>query len=93
MVVLEKRLEEAHLHLSQQKQQREEEVQHLCEEANALEKQLVQERGASLTELQCAQQHHQQKALQLAEALQELELLKRHSAALQEEVRTANTQS
>lgn len=91
MVTLEKRLEEAHLRLSQQKQRREEEVQRLREEAHALEKQLAHERRASLAELQCAQQSHQQRALQLAEALQELQQLKSHSAALQEEVRIANT--
>lgn len=93
MVVLEERLEEAHLRLSQQERQREEEVQRLREEASALEKQLAHQRSASLAELHCAQQSHQQRAVQLAEALQELEQLKSHSAALQEEVRTATAQS
>ncbi|XP_048120066.1 protein LEKR1 isoform X2 [Alosa alosa] len=85
VVALEERLEEARLRLAQQEHRREEEAQCLREEARALERQLAQERSASQAELQGAQQSHQQRALQLAEALRELEQLRSHSAALQEE--------
>ena len=87
VVALQERVEEARMWLAEQEQRREEEAKCLREEARALEKQLAQERSAGQVELQHMQQKHQQRALQLAETLRELEQLKSHSAALQEEVR------
>ncbi|XP_062408840.1 trichohyalin-like [Sardina pilchardus] len=85
VVALEERLEEARARLAQQEHRREEEAQCLREEAHVLERQLAQERCTRQDALQLAQQSHQQRALQLAEALRELEQLRSHSAALQEE--------